>query len=203
MQRFYFMPTNLEPIVGTDPQRYSKGPKYFNYRWRTDGLVDAKFSMMDYGRLQVCLVLADVTQAQHDLLVAQSDVASPPEDIDQLITEQALPQVQNVLEAMRIPAGWVDTTYTYRDIIRRVAGLFQFAQRHNGLHQEELIDSVAALDLTWAEIPLARRDRVAQTADSFGYDYSTVTGTWTVRQTLMHLANQWGATPIYIGGYPL
>lgn len=201
MIRFYILP--IEQVV--DGATTYRGPKYFDWRRDPDppALVSTRYALMDYGLINACLIVADVTQEQHDLLVANSDVASPPEDIDQNITTQALPQVQNVLEALRIPTGWIDTTYTYREILRRVAGLFQFAQRHHGMHDEQLIDNTGQLDLTWADISVDRRTRVQMTADSFGYDYSTVTGTWTVRQTLMHLANQWGATPIYIGGITL
>jgi hypothetical protein len=80
-----------------------------------------------------------------------------------------------------------------------VGGLFMFAQRHHGLHREQLIDNQSQLDLQWNQIPTDRQDRIKETADSFGYDYSTVTGTWLVRQILKHLGDQWGAEPILFG----
>jgi hypothetical protein len=159
--------------------------------------------MMDYGLIDAGLVAADVSQEQHESIVANPDVAAPPQNIDQAISEAAIPQVQNVLEQLRIPADWVTTAYTYRQILRMLAGLFQFAQRHHGMHNEALIDNKAQLELRWNQIPQARRERIQATADALGYDYSDVLGAWLVRRILKHLAEQWGDQVFYLGGYVL
>jgi len=190
--RFYFIPE--EDAAGIE----GKGPKYLKWRFDPDPPgIDCPYVYMHYGAIHAGLVAAEVTPEQHTELTSYSDVTAAPLDIDQNVSAAALPQVRQALEDLRIPADWVTTDYTYRDILRRVGGLFQFAQRHRGLHGEELITSTAQLDLTWSQVPAAKRERVMETADSFGYDYSTVTGTWTVRRTLMHLANQWGDQPFY------
>ena len=139
--------------------------------------------MMDYGLIDAALAVAVVTQAQHELIMSNPDVEAAPENIDQNISDIAIPRVKAVMEQLRIPAGWVDNTYTYRQILRMIAGLFQFAQRYWGMHSEILIDNQAQLDLKWNQIPLARRNRIKATADNLGYDYSEVTNQWTIRQT--------------------
>lgn len=182
----------------------SRLPQYlFHGRYPERERIHCNWAMMDYGLINACLVVATVTQEQHEQLTAEADVAAAPENIDQNVSELAIPKVQAVLEALRIPAEWVDTTYTYRTLLRMVAGLFQFAQRHHGMHGEQLIDNVGQLDLRWNQIPAARRVRIRATADSFGYGYSTVTNTTKVRKILMILANQWGSVPIYMGGQEL
>ena len=93
----------------------------------------------------------------------------------------------------------VDSSYTYRQILRMVGGLFMFAQRHHGKHLEALIDSTAQLDLRWNQIPPDRRQRIRETADSLGYVYDDITNTWTIRQVLKYLSDQWGDTPILFG----
>ena len=163
MIRFYIVP---EEVTETG----AKGPKYISWRFDPDPPgIDCGWVGTSYGLIPAMLGCCNTTQAQHDELSGHSDVASAPLDIDQLIPEGAVPIVKNVLEALRIPAEWVDTTYTFRVILRRVAGLFQLAQRHKGLHDENLIDNQAQLDLRWNQIPLARRQRLQTTADSFGY----------------------------------
>jgi hypothetical protein len=190
--RIYIMPI----LVVNDNYR---GPKYLRWRFNPEGL-DVPWSAKDYGLIDACLVAADVTQEQHEALVAEIDVVAAPVDIDQDISELAIPEIQTVLEALRIPSQWVTTDYTYRDLLRMVAGLFMFAQRHHGLWNEPLIDNVAQLDVQWNQIPLDRRQRVVDTADSFGYEYGDITGTWTVRQILRYLAVQWSDTPVHFGG---
>ena len=143
--------------------------------------------------------MAEVTQEQHDALVANSDVTAVPENIDQNITSGAIPAVKTALETLRIPADWVTTAFTYRQILRMVAGLFQFAQRHYGMHKEVLIDSQAQLDLRWNQIPLARRNRILATADSLGYDYSAIQPTWLIRRILKLLADAWGSQVFHFG----
>ena len=201
MIRCYLLP--IESVVLEDGN-IARGPKYFQWRLDPDppGLA-VKWGMMDYGLIDAALLVAEVTQEQHDTLLLNSDVTSPPENIDQNIASGAIPAVQAALETLRIPADWVTTAFTYRQILRMVAGLFQFAQRHHALHNEQLIDSQAQLDLRWNQIPIARRNRILATADSLNYDYSAVQNTWLIRRILKHLSDQWGVTVFHIGGFDL
>ena len=189
MIRFYLVPIVL---VGEPPLGPARGPKYV-YELSVD------WGMMDYGLIDAGLVAASVTQAQHELLVVEPDVATTPEDIDQNISDIAIPKVVAVMEQLRIPAGWIDNTYTYREILRMLAGLFQLAQRHNGLHSEEIIENQSQLELRWNQIPQAKRQRLRETADSFGYDYSEITNAWTVRRILKYLGDQWGDQVFHMG----
>jgi hypothetical protein len=196
MNRFYILPIET---VGAH-----RGPKYFTWRYDPDPPgINCPWGLMDYGLIDACLVAADISQEQHESLAANLDVAAPPQNIDQAISEIAIPQVKAVLEELRIPADWVDSTCTYRQVLRMIAGLFLFAQRHYGMHLEPLIDSKSQLELRWNQIPAARRERIQATADALGYDYSAVTGTWLIRRILKHLGDQWGAKPFYVGGVEL
>jgi hypothetical protein len=194
MIRWYVLPVEEVDVEGMP----ARGPKYFSWRFSPDGVL-ADWQMMDYGRINAAILVADVTQAQHDELVANPDCVSPPENIDQNITAGAIPAVQNVLEALRIPAGWVTTDYTYRDILRMVAGLFQFSQRHHGLFDEDLIPNQAALDLRWNQIQINRRNRIRATVSDLNYDPTGITNQTTVRQILWNFAQQWGNSEFYFG----
>ena len=194
MIRFYILPivTVYDESVGADV----RVAKYI-YDLRVDR------GMMDYGIIDAALAVAVVTQAQHEQIAAEIDVAAAPENIDQNISDIAIPKVQAIMEQLRIPAGWVDNTYTYRQVLRMIAGLFQFAKRHKGLHGEQLIDNQAQLDLRWNQIPQDRRIRIMATADDLGYDYSEVQNTWLIRQILKHLGDQWGERPFIMHGIEL
>jgi len=191
MIRFYILP--IEIAEGNH-----RGPMYLKWRFNATG-IDCKWSMKDYGLIPAAMVACDLTQAQHEQLVTNPDVAAAPENIDNNISDIAIPAVKEVLEALRIPAGWVTNAYTYRQILRMVGGLFLFAQRYHGMHNEQLIDNVGQLDLQWSQIPTDRQNRIKATADALGYTYADVKNTWLVRRILKHLADQWGNTPILFG----
>jgi hypothetical protein len=81
-----------------------------------------------------------------------------------------------------------------------VCALFALAQRHHALHDEPLVDDEATLDTVWALLPVARRQRLLETAKSLHYHTRGFAATWTIRQILKHLADQqWSAEPIYFG----
>lgn len=192
--RFYLLP--IEQIDN------ARGPKYLKWRFGT-GTLDVKWAMFDYGLINTALVMADVTTAQHNDLIANADVTAVPQNIDANITPAALPAVRSALESLRIPGNWATTATTYRELLRMVAGLFQVAQRHHGLHNQIIVPGNINMDMTWGDIPVAWRQNLQATADSFGYDYSQVTGGTSVRVILKHLADQWGAQPFYMGGIEL
>lgn len=192
MIRLYIM-----PYVDFGGNR--RGPKYLRGRHNPSGMPVLRWAAKYYGLIDACLVACDLTQEQHEQLVAEPDVVAAPEDVDQNISEIAIPEVMQVMEALRIPADWIDSTYAYRQILRMIGGLFLFAQRYYGMHNGPLIDSTAQLDLRWNQIPEARQDRIVATADMLDYDYSAVQPTWLVRRILKHLGDQWGETPILFG----
>jgi hypothetical protein len=191
MIRFYIL-----PVIWTGEKQ--RAPKYLKSRYNPDGL-PCRWSAKYYGLVDACLVACELTQDQHEQLAVEPDVAAAPEDIDQTISPVALPQAVAVLEALRIPAQWVTTSHTYRELLRMVAHLFMFAQRYHGMWHEGLIDSPAQLDLRWNEIPKERQDRITATADNQGYTYADVKPTWLVRRILKYLGDQWGDRPVLFG----
>lgn len=189
--RYYLIPIEQTNNIRT--------VKYLRSRLGS-GTIDVSYSMMDYGLVNAGLVMADVTNAQHNAIVANADVTAIPANIDSTITAGDLPSVKAALETLRIPGNWATTANTYRQIMRMVGGLFQFAQRHQGLYNQTIIPDNINLDMIWSDIPLQWRQNLQGTADSFGYDYSQITGSTPVRTILKSLADQWGSTPLLLGG---
>jgi hypothetical protein len=200
------------PIVGSGSSRLDpRRPKYVSdkevyQRWvlsipddPNSPLINigAEWNMMDYGSLPTGLVAADLTPEQHTTLVANADVDPFAADLDTAIGA-ASTTVRSRLEANRIPTQWVSGATTYRALARFVAGLFQFAQRHAGLHNEDIIGS-GALDGRFRDLSAAQQARIQATATSFGYTLTAGTNT-PMRDVLTQMANQWGALPFYLGG---
>lgn len=186
----------LMPLTVVEGRR---GPKYLKWRDNPSGL-DVSWSLYDFGLLAQCITACDLTTAQFNALDANADVFGVPANLDGNVTAAQLPTVQNALETVRIPADWVQAGATsYRELIRVICGMAQFAQRHHGMHNQYLIPDQINLDQTWGDLPDTWRTNLRATADSFQYDYSQIAAGTKVRAILKSLASQWGNTPFYFG----
>jgi hypothetical protein len=192
--RWYVFPVE-EIVQGGTTYR---GPKYLKWRMNPTG-IDARWSMVDYGLMPTALLVGDVTAAQHTQAATQPDIVVIPENIDNAIGSIALPIVVSELEALHIPANWVTTTHTYREVMRRMAHLFQLAQRYHGRTAKKLIESGFNLNTFVSTLPINVRTSLNEAAQSLGWDTSMILGSWTLRQALLYLADQWGSTPVLFG----
>lgn len=198
------MPTRFY-ILPIESNSNARGPKYFAWKFDPDPPgIKCRWSAMDYGLMPVMLLLAhDISVENHTALAANGDVISVPENIDQSISAGAINQVKGALDTLNIPSDWVTTAYTYRQILRMVAGLFQFAQRLHGLFGERVLASGVTLESTIASLPAPVVLKLRAAAQSFGWDTSAIVGDWKLRRVLKYLADQWGEQVFYLGGYEL
>lgn len=156
------------------------------------------WSAMYYGLEPVALVRADVDAAQHSTLAASAPITVVPANLDASVGA-AVTTVEAALESWSIPGQWVASGLTYRQVLRGVATIFQFAQRFDGLHRLRIFGGTVTLDTTVAQLPQAARDKLAAVSDSFGWDRSGVTGATTLRQLLRGAAQQWNGG-VLLGG---
>ena len=157
-------------------------PKYIH------GLAD--YSAMDYGRDNTYLVGTDVTAAQHTSIAANLDVVAIPAQLDNAIGLVALSTVQNRLESLRVPAGWVNENHTYRDVVRIVGKIFLLMQRFQGIFHINFWETGITLDTRMNQLTANQRTRLQQACETFNADLSNVTNTTTVRQVLKLCADQ-------------
>lgn len=200
MKRYYILPIQeVSTIQSTTAGQKYRGPKYL--RWReNEGGLGVNWSLMDYGAENYALVLVDITTEQHDALSANSDVVSIPTNIDSNLTSGAVSVAKTKLEAMNIPADWIDTSYTYRQVLRKIVGLFQFAQRHHAKFGVKVIEKEQTLETAIGDLSKNTKNNLQKTADSFGWNFSIIKSDWKLRKVLKHLADHWGNDPIHIGG---
>lgn len=167
--------------TATNPRR----PKYvesFGVSW----------SAMDFGEAPVFLVSAVLSPEIEDTLVPNSDFAKVPVDLDQNLTSGQVTAWSTRLESLGLPAQWLDTGFTWRQVIRGVLAVFLFAQRA----QVSIVQ--ANLDQTFSQLSLAVRTRIIEAATSLGLSSAGVTGATPVRQVMRAIAVQW-RNPIVIG----
>ena len=188
--RIYFV-----PIEGTETKEDPRAPKYCDTI-----MADVMYSMTDYGNESWCVVgYHNASPAQHSALIAETDVISLPENLDQQIGG-ARNTVESVLEAHNVPGDWVTANMTYRTALRYLRILFAVVQRAQGLQLGRIFGSGITLDTMWTELPTVAQNRLTIIADSFGFDKSGLTGASNVRQIMKALADQWPAVPLVIGG---
>jgi len=186
-QRFYITPIQDTGLTYPD---VSKIPAYIEAE---GGRV---LEAMTYGREPYMLVRADVTTLQNTAISLHTDVIVIPANLDNLIAAGALATVQASLETIGVPASWVTTAFSYRQVLRTVGGLFQFAQRYAGLFNLNLFRGGVTLNTTFNQLPNIEQQRLIDCADSFGYDRSSLSGTSTIRQILKTMADQWRGNPL-------
>ncbi len=183
--RFYLVPVVLNPD-GIRTAKY-------------DSLLCAvQCGMMDYGPENVMLVAATMNASRDAAVAANSDVDAIPVNIDQNLPAAQVTTVQNHLEAKSIPAHWVNTSLTWRQVLRTLSGLFQFLQRYGTIHGYAPSLGSVSLDATYASLPASARMDLKSAALSMGYDISGVTPSSTLRQILKSMADQW-ARAIVLG----
>lgn len=152
---------------------------------------------MSFGNEGTMLVCADTDAATHATFAALPRVIQLPEDLDQKLTGVAT--LRTALEARNIPAHWITTSLTYRQALRGLIGIFQFAQVYHAQTRRRLFQDSVRLTTRMNQIPLAERNRLSEVAAKTGLDTSGVTGTTTVRQLLKLLGDQWLQRPTPLG----
>lgn len=179
----------LVPAVDLGPQ-LGRSPKYLS-----------TYACMDYGFQPVYLCATTVDSATDAALVAAADVQKIPDNLDSTITAGALATVQNALENRNLPAGWVTTGMTYRELIRTLGGFFVFLQRYAVVASttELVIGGSVDLDTAFNQLPQAVRTNLQNTALSLGLSTAGLSGSATIRQILKNIADQWGQRVIVLG----
>ncbi len=196
--RLYIVPiTKIDTGDGTE----FAAPKYFFGRLTSGlpGMEGVQWAWERYVWESHGIIAADVSDTQHVLLNAQTDVIAIPALDNTIPNATVRNRVRNILEAGNIPGDWVDIGMTYREIVRVVLNVWRFANRYISKGGKIFAGGVT-LDTTWSQIPALAQQRLRDTADEFGLDYSAVTPTTTIRQILKGMADQFGEVIYTIGG---
>lgn len=175
-------------------------PKYTDPGSLGVGLDLVGWSALDYGAEPIFLIRVNLTAAQRAALQSQPDAMVVPANLDNTVSALAVTTIKNQLEASNIPAEWVTTDLTYRQVLRRFRRVITFMQRYNGLWGAlRLFASGITLDTRLNQLTATQRMRLADAADSLGLDRSGLVNTMTIRQALRTLADQLPDDPVFDG----
>src|SRR5678816_2098853 len=114
------------PTAGAGGKGDDRRPKY-----RDSLFPELQYAPWTYGDEAWCLVaIIDITPAVEAALntTAADDVFELPADLDLPIGVVAMRDtIRTRLEAVNIPGTWVETTSTYREVVRVIGACCQFA----------------------------------------------------------------------------
>lgn len=178
-----------------------RGPEYF--AWRFDGngpSINCRWSMMDYGFINNALLVAhDILPADHAALILHADVYAFPDNLDQPISDKATIDV--FFEAINLPTDWLTPSSTYRELLRKVAGMMQFNQRYSGISGgQSLFGNGVTLDTNWNSLTAQQKTWFNDTVHSFGFPQN-VNGNPKLRSLAKQAGDLWGTTPFLMGGF--
>ncbi len=186
------------PIVGTGVQGDPYRPKYIS-----DYAI--AWGAMDYENHGYMLVGADVDDATHASIAGNADAYAIPANLDATLTMGQVTAVHDKLEAINLPADWITTAFTWRQILRLVSAILCLARRFNALDsaladnlREKIFSSGITLDTRFNALPTAKRNKLITMGQSFGFDTTGLSGTNTLRVILRNLAQQF-SEPIQLG----
>lgn len=201
MIKFYLIP--IDSIAKPDGGS-SRGPKYIAWnpaKYNHPGIVVGRWAMMDYGFSPYALFMADISQADHDLLIQNTDVYTFPDNLDSPVNQDIRP----FFESFNLPTDWLTPATTYRELLRNVAGMMQFNQRYNGIWRDTYganrsIFDTATLDTRLRDMTAEEQSVFLAAVASFGYDPNLVPTNARLRQLVKAAGDYWEGQPFYMGG---
>lgn len=190
----------LVPKIGTGTGEDIIRPKYI----RPLGTFGAPYvgiprGFMDYGAEDLMLVAVELTAAELSGISANPDVLVVPANLDNNVSALALNTIQTKLEASNLPAEWVTTALTYRQVLGRVMRVIFLAQRYQTLFGR-IFSGAISLDTRMNQLTQAQRQRLLDLAADLGVDSSSATSTTTLRQVLRAFADQMNPNGLVFGG---
>jgi len=158
-----------------------------------------QWGMYDYGNEPWCLVgVHDIDAPTDASLTANPDCMGLPTNLDNTLNSTQVTRVSNALESANMPGTWITTSNTWRQILRFVGAVCQFAQRYQGMANAQWFTGGVTLATTYGSLPANVRSDLLTTAQSFAFDTSGITGASTLRQIITSAGSQYLSL-----GYPL
>ena len=191
----------IVPVVGAGVKGDPRRPKYFADPGKMiDGL---DWSAMDYGLEPWMDVGADLSPSDENLVIGQSDAFAVPFDLASQLTSGQVSAVQQKLESINVPAGWVTINFQWIEIVRIVLGMFLFMQRYSALHGAGLFGGGNTLTSRLNQLTQAERDDLTTTARELGVSTETIASNARLREALKDLADQFTMIPYHFGDITL
>jgi hypothetical protein len=141
----------------------------------------------------------DIDAATSATLSGDAVVTALPPLANTIPNQGTLNTVKSKLEALNVPAGWVQVGMTYQTVLHYTFAFFQILQRWVGMGGSAVFGGGVTLDTQFGSLSAANQQRLRDVAAWFGMNFTSVTSTTPLRTILKTLADQYTA-PLYIAG---
>jgi hypothetical protein len=144
----------------------------------------------------------DLSAANHATYNASAGVLFLTADLEALLTAGQVTGVQAKLDARNLPSAWVDTTDTWRQVIKRIFGFIQCIQRYYGETTQSLNVGVPVATVV-STLAQAVQDKLDVVASTFpGGALPAVDHLGTVETMFMRWSDALILRPVFVGGHP-
>lgn len=186
----------LIPVLTVGNARVNK--YLYDGRFNPTGLQVGPWSQIDYGFLPTFLtVCPEITPANHATLTGNSDVYSF--DADGLGLPVTDPNIDTFFEPLGIPTDWLTPSTDYRELLRRINGMFRFNQRYGRISGGGSILDGRTLDARWNTLSAQEQAWFEQTAAEFGWA-GGIPGNPSLRILVKRASDEWGVEPFTLAG---
>jgi hypothetical protein len=203
----------IVPVIGTGAKTDPRSAKYFTPGSVGNIVNPANYpagwqaTFVDYGFEPWMFVGADLNATDDAAVIAKPDGFALPVNLDVNLTSANVTNVQNKLESINVPAGWVNTSLTWRTVARTVLGMFSFIQRYgtkyaeaNGSVPPSIFTGGVSLSTTFGSLSVAVQSALTSTAQSFGISTAGLTAGTTLRVILKAMADFFSNAVFLFGG---
>lgn len=159
-------------VVPREKFGQSSGPLYFQWRAaqhtpRLDYSMQAKYG---HWLTAWCLVRADLRPEHHTWLVGQPGVLAFPADLDTQPTTAQRTSLRTALEARGVPAAWLGSGHSWRDVLRAVHAYLRVMKRLDHARNDGLAMRELEFDAKLRDVPATFRQALLDAVDRTGYD---------------------------------
>ena len=192
--RLYVMPSITETLNG----RLTKHPKYDSI-WASVAIAS---QYVDFGGEPRFIVAVDIDDVTDALVTANADVfVILVATLDDLLTAAAVTNLQTKLESVHIPADWINTSLSMRNVVGTVLRMFQLWQALNGQGVGGTVFAGGInLDSTFSSLPASTRTKLQAAAVALNLDISWVSGSTLIRAILKGAADRLYPAPLFLLG---
>jgi hypothetical protein len=141
----------------------------------------------------------DIDAATSATLSGDAAVTALPPLANTIPNQGTLNTVKSKLEALNVPAGWVQVGMTYQTVLHYTFAFFQILQRWVGMGGAAVFGGGVTLDTQFGSLSATAQQRLRDVAAWFGMNFTSVTAATPLRTILKTLADQYTA-PLYIAG---
>ncbi len=123
----------LTPMIGTGTAVNPNRCKYVAVNVKgvvINGLIKGRWSILTYGKARCCILGCTPTPVEHFQLTSNLDVYAFPADLDRPVTDAST--LEAALNFYSIPCAWIQNGMPYREVLRRISGIFQMMQNMSG-----------------------------------------------------------------------